>query len=106
MLAGIGLVALLPAITILQRDTSSTVYAAAASPTISMPANVHPFDTVTITGVGFYAGDSVVITIDNPNNYPLTTLHCDSSGNCSGEGTIPNRYVPQGTHLTLSEMAV
>jgi len=66
-----------------------------------MPDIVHPFDTVTITGQGFYPGDTVSITIDNPYNYPLVSLSCDSSGNCSGVATIPNTNVAQGIHQVI-----
>lgn len=98
VLAAFALAALVPAVTILHAGKSSAAHAAGNNPTISMPDIVHPFDTVTITGQGFYPGDIVSITIDNPYNYPLVSLSCDSSGNCSGVATIPSTNVAQGTH--------
>ena len=101
VLAAFALAALVPAVTILHAGKSSAAHAAGNNPTISMPDIVHPFDTVTITGQGFYPGDTVSITIDNPYNYPLVSLSCDSSGNCSGVATIPNTNVAQGIHQVI-----
>lgn len=101
VLAALALAALVPAVTILHAGKSSAAHAAGNNPTISMPDIVHPFDTVTITGQGFYPGDIVSITIDNPYNYPLVSLSCNSSGNCSGVATIPNTNVAQGTHQVI-----
>lgn len=67
-----------------------------------MPDIVHPFDTVTITGQGFTANDNVPIYIDNTYNYSITSLSCDSYGNCSGQATIPYSNFAQGVHEVIA----
>lgn len=89
-------------ITIANKGKSTTVHAAGNNPTISMPAIVHPFDVVTITGQGFNANDSLQIFVDNTYNYSFTTLSCDVNGNCSGQATIPYTNVAQGSHQIIA----
>jgi hypothetical protein len=88
--------------TIAHSGISTTVHAAGNNPTISMPAIVHPFDVVTITGQGFNANDSVQVYVDNTYNYPITNLSCDVNGNCSGQTTIPYSNVAQGVHQVIA----
>jgi len=66
-----------------------------------VPAILHPFDTVTITGQGFAPYDDVTIALNWSNN-PIGGIKCDGNGNCSGQVTIPYSGVPQGTYQVLA----
>lgn len=102
ILVVLALATLLPTITILHSGKSLTAHAAGNSPAISMPDLVHPFDTVTITGQGFNANESVQVHIDNTNNYSIASLSCDSTGTCSGQATIPYSNIAQGVHEVIA----
>jgi len=89
-------------ITIAHNAKSTSVHAAGNNPTISMPAIVHPFDVVTITGQSFSANDSVQLYVDNTYSYSFATLSCDVNGNCSGQVTMPYTNVAQGSHQIIA----
>lgn len=89
-------------ITIAHNGKTTTVHAAGNNPTISMPAIVHPFDVVAITGQGFNANDSVQVYVDYTYYSPITNLSCDINGNCSGQATIPYTNVAQGSHQIIA----
>ena len=101
ILAALVVAALVPAIAIVHGGRTSAAHAAGTTPTITVPAILHPFDTVTITGQGFAPYDDVQIALNWSNN-PIGGIKCDGNGNCSGQVTIPYSGVPQGTYQVLA----
>ncbi len=88
ILAALVVAALVPAIAIVHGGRTSAARAAGTTPTITVPAILHPFDTVTITGQGFAPYDNVDIALNWSYN-PIGGIKCDGNGNCSGQVTIP-----------------
>ena len=101
ILAALVVAALVPAIVIVHGGRTSAAHAVGTTPTITVPAILHPFDTVTITGQGFAPYDNVTIALNWSNN-TIGGIKCDSNGNCSGQVTIPYSGVPQGTYRVLA----
>lgn len=101
ILAALVVAALVPAIAIVHGGRTSAAHAAGTTPTITVPAILHPFDTVTITGQGFAPYDDVRIALNWSNN-PIGGIKCDGNGNCAGQITIPYSGVPQGTYQVLA----
>ena len=93
--------ALAPTIAITHERGATTAYAVATTPSITLPAILHPFDTVTITGQGFAPYDDVQIALDGSYN-PIGRIHCDVNGNCSGQVTIPSAGLTQGTYPIIA----
>ncbi|HEY6543154.1 MAG TPA: hypothetical protein VIZ18_19585, partial [Ktedonobacteraceae bacterium] len=105
ILAALFVAALVPAVALTHGGRGSSVHAA-NSPTLSAPAIVHPFDTITITGQGFVPGDAVSIFLGkNGAIYGgiLGTLTCDSSGNCSGQAVMSATGFAQGTYQLIGQ---
>ncbi|HET9999851.1 MAG TPA: hypothetical protein VFQ36_03090, partial [Ktedonobacteraceae bacterium] len=105
ILAALLIVAVVPAIAIVHSGKTSAAHAAGATSSITVPAILHPFDTVTITGQGFAPYDNVQIALANTNN-PVGGLTCDSNGNCSGQITIkigwPYESLAQGAYSVFA----
>ena len=101
ILAVLIVVALSPVIAINHGEKTSTAHAAGTSPSITVPAVLHPFDTITITGQGFAPYDNVQIALNWSNN-PIGGIHCDGNGNCSGQVNIPNTGLTQGTYPVIA----
>lgn len=103
ILAALLVAALIPAIAIAHRERASDAHAA-TTPTITVPAIMHPFDMVTITGQGFAPYDDVQIALNWSNN-PIGGMKCDSNGDCSGQVTVPYSGfsgVTQGTYQVFA----
>ncbi len=88
ILAALLIAALVPAIVIAHGGRTSAAHAAGTTPSITVPAIVHPFDTVTITGQGFAPYDNVQVALAFTGN-PIGYLTCDSNGDFSGQVKIP-----------------
>jgi hypothetical protein len=105
IIAALLIAAIVPAIAIVHGGRTSAAHAAGTTPTITVPAIVHPFDTVMITGQGFVPYDNVQIALANTNN-PVGGMTCDSNGNCSGQIKIhigwPYESVTQGTYPVIA----
>jgi hypothetical protein len=93
--------ALVPIILIAHGGKAPAAYAAGTTPSITVPAILHPFDTITITGQGFVPFDDVEIALDYSNN-PIGGIHCDGNGNCSGQVNIPYTGLTQGTYPVIA----
>lgn len=88
ILAALFIAILVPTIVIAHGGRTSAAHAAGTTPSITVPAIVHPFETITITGQGFAPYDDVQIGLASPGN-PIGYFTCDSNGNFSGQTTIP-----------------
>jgi len=101
ILAVLIVAALAPAIAITHREGSSTAHAIGTTPSITVPAILHPFDAITITGEGFESYDDVQIALNWSSN-PIGGIHCDGNGNCSGQVNIPYTGLTQGTYPVIA----
>jgi hypothetical protein len=105
ILAALFIAALVPAIVIAHGGRTSAAHAAGTTPSITVPAIVHPFDTITITGQGFAPYDNVQVTLAYNGN-PIGYFTCDSNGNFSGQTTIlvgwPYENFVQGTYPVIA----
>lgn len=101
ILAALFIAALVPAIIIAHGGRTSAAHAAGTTPSITVPAIIHPFDTFIVTGQGFAPYDDVEIALANTNN-SIGGMMCDGNGNCSGQMSIqigwPYESVTQGTY--------
>jgi hypothetical protein len=101
ILAALLIAALVPAIVIAHGGRTSAAHASGTTPSITVPAILHPFDTVTITGQGFAPYDGVQIALAYTGNV-IGFLTCDSNGNCSGQIIIrvgwPFQNLVQGSY--------
>jgi hypothetical protein len=93
--------ALVPIILIAHGGKAPAAYAAGTTPSITVPAILHPFDTITITGQGFVPFDDVQIALNWSNN-PIGGIHCDGNGSCSGQVNIPYTGLTQGTYPVIA----
>ncbi len=101
ILALFAVAALTPAFVFVHGGRTSTAHATSTTPSIIVPTIIHPFDTVSITGQGFAPYDDVQIALNWSNN-PIGGIHCDGSGNCSGQVTIPYTGNTQGSYQVLA----
>lgn len=62
---------------------------------------VKPGQTITLTGLGFAANETVQIQLGNTNGSTPGYLYCDSNGTCSGSITMPNSSVVEGLNLLI-----
>jgi len=90
-----------PALAITLERGTKTAHAVGTTPSITVPAVLHPFDAVTISGQGFAPYDDVVIDLNWTSN-PIGGIQCDSNGNCSGQVTIPYTGLTQGTYPIIA----
>ena len=105
ILAALIVTAFVPAIVITHSERTSAAQAASTTPSITVPAIVHPFDTITITGQGFAPYDNVQVVLAYNGN-PIGYFTCDSNGNFSGQTTIlvgwPYENFVQGTYPVIA----
>lgn len=95
------IVALGPAILIVNGGKTSAAHAAGTTPSITVPAILHPFDSITITGQGFAPYDDVQIALNWSSN-PIGGIHCYGNGNCSDHVRIPYTGLAQGTYPVIA----
>jgi len=101
ILAVLVVAALVPALAFAHSGRTSTAHATSTTPSIIVPAIIHPFDTITITGQGFAPYDDVQIALNWTNN-PIGGIHCDGNGSCTGQVKIPYTGLAQGTYPVIA----
>ncbi len=101
ILAVLVVAALVPVLAFVHGGRTSTAHATSTTPSIIVPAIIHPFDTITITGQGFAPYDNVQVALNWSNN-PIGGIRCDGSGNCSGQVKIPYTGLAQGTYPVIA----
>lgn len=88
--------------------TASAKYAHAANrhttqTIVPSTTKVHPNQTITVSGRGFTAHETVYLYIDNTTGNWAGSIPCNSSGVCSGPMTFSQSPGLQGRHMLIAK---